>query len=39
MLSRERLVNEWGVHGFSPDVLDYVFSDNAESFLASIGVD
>jgi uncharacterized protein len=39
MLSHERLVEEWRELGFSSDVLDDVFSRNAESFLASIGVE
>ena len=38
MLSHERLVNEWREQGFAADVLDDVFSGNAESFLTSIGV-
>ena len=38
MLSHERLVHEWREQGFAADVLDDVFSGNAESFLTSIGV-
>lgn len=37
MLGHERLVKEWREQGFAPEVLDDVFSRNAESFLASIG--
>jgi uncharacterized protein len=32
-------VEEWRELGFPSDVLDDVFSRNAESFLASIGVE
>jgi predicted TIM-barrel fold metal-dependent hydrolase len=39
MLGHERLVKEWREQGFAPDVLDDVFHGNAQSFLASIGVD
>lgn len=39
MLSHERLADEWREQGFAPDVLDDVFHGNAQSFLASIGVD
>ncbi|WP_166459341.1 amidohydrolase family protein [Amycolatopsis pithecellobii] len=39
MLGHERLVNEWREQGFASDVLDGVFSGNAESFLASMGVE
>jgi hypothetical protein len=39
MLGHERLVGEWREQGFSAEVLDDVFSGNAKSFLASIGVD
>ncbi|MFD2473634.1 amidohydrolase family protein [Amycolatopsis silviterrae] len=39
MLGHERLVAEWRAQGFSPDVLEDVFSGNAEAFLASIGVE
>jgi uncharacterized protein len=39
MLSHERLVDEWREQGFSADVLDDVFHNNADSFLSSIGVD
>jgi uncharacterized protein len=39
MLSHERLVTEWREQGLASDVLDDVFHGNAESFLASIGVD
>lgn len=39
MLPHERLVEEWRELGFSSDVLDDVFSGNAEAFLASIGVE
>ncbi|MDN3059787.1 amidohydrolase family protein [Streptomyces sp. SRF1] len=39
MLSHDRLVDEWTQQGFSSDVLDDVFSGNAETFLSSIGVD
>lgn len=38
MLSHERLVEEWREQGFADDVLDDVFSGNAEAFLQSIGV-
>lgn len=38
MLTHERLVNEWRELGFSSEVLDDVFSGNAESFLASLRV-
>lgn len=38
MLTHERLVKEWRELGFSSEVLDDVFSRNAESFLASLGV-
>ena len=38
MLGHERLVSEWRERGFASDVLDDVFSGNARSFLASIGV-
>lgn len=39
MLSHERLVTEWREQGFSQDVLNDVFVNNAETFLSSIGVD
>ncbi|MBI5275829.1 MAG: amidohydrolase [Burkholderiales bacterium] len=39
MLSHERLVNEWSEQGFTADVLEDVFHNNARSFLASIGVE
>ncbi|MFG1925280.1 amidohydrolase family protein [Cryptosporangium sp. NPDC048952] len=39
MLSHERIVTEWREQGYSDEVLDGVFSGNAESLLASIGVD
>ena len=39
MLSHVRLVDEWREQGFASDVLDDVFAGNAQSFLASIGVD
>ncbi len=38
MLGHERLVNEWREQGYAAEVLDDVFSGNAEAFLASIGV-
>lgn len=38
MLGHERLVAEWREQGFAEDVLEDVFSRNAESFLQSIGV-
>ncbi|MDT8914988.1 amidohydrolase family protein [Amycolatopsis sp. PS_44_ISF1] len=38
MLSHERLVQDWRDQGFAPDVLEDVFTGNAESYLASIGV-
>jgi uncharacterized protein len=38
MLTYERLVTEWREQGFSQEVLDGVFSGNAEDFLKSIGV-
>ena len=38
MLRHERLVEEWREQGFADDVLDDVFSGNAETFLQSIGV-
>jgi predicted TIM-barrel fold metal-dependent hydrolase len=38
MLAHDRLVEEWREEGFSSDVLDDVFSGNAETFLTSIGV-
>jgi uncharacterized protein len=38
MLTHERLVSEWRELGVSSEVLDDVFSGNAESFLASLGV-
>lgn len=38
MLSHERLVAEWREQGYPDDVLDDVFSGNAETFLTEIGV-
>jgi hypothetical protein len=38
MLSHERLVAEWREQGYPADVLDDVFTGNAEAFLAEIGV-
>lgn len=38
MLSHERLVKEWREQGFSAEVLEDVFTGNAERFLASIGL-
>jgi predicted TIM-barrel fold metal-dependent hydrolase len=38
MLSHERLVQEWRDLGYAQDVLDDVFSRNAQEFLTSIGV-
>lgn len=39
MLGHGRLAREWVEQGFEQDVLDDVFSRNADSFLASIGVE
>lgn len=38
MLSHERLVADWREQGYPDDVLDDVFTGNAEAFLAEIGV-
>ena len=39
MLGHERLVSEWREQGYPTEVLDDIFSGNAASFLASIGID
>ena len=38
LFSYERLVKDWRAEGYAPEVLDKVFYQNAERFLAEAGV-